>query len=197
MSIEIDELARQAANDGGVIEKVVGDLQNSSRKNRQRAASVLNAVAHLDASRISDYADQLTDALNRPEAQTRWECLEALCLVVPIESRVCDKALPGAESALFDEDNGLVRLSAMRFLCMLGATTENRSKKVWPLIDEAIQCYHGDPEFHEMLSAVTQFSEGKIDAGVKMALADRMAFDAENGKGSLARRAQLIVDNLK
>ena len=35
-----------------------------------------------------------------------------------------------------DEENGFVRLAALRFLCKLGATTAMRSEKVWPLLDE-------------------------------------------------------------
>ena len=61
------------------------------------------------------------DALNRPEAQTRWECLDILTALVDYDSRTCDKAVPGAEAALFDEESGPVRLAAMRFLCKLGA----------------------------------------------------------------------------
>ena len=68
----------------------------------------------------------------------------------------------------------------MRFLCRLGSTTENRSQKVWPLIDEAIQCYHGDIEFQEMLVAVIAFSEGKLADEVAEELKSRMAFDAKS-----------------
>ena len=85
----------------------------------------------------------------------------------------------------------------MRFLCKLGATTANRSEKVWPLIDEGIQCYHGDLEFNDMLVALLDFSKGKLAASVKKEFADRMSFDAENSKGTLKKRAQTIIENLK
>ena len=192
----IEELAQEAVHDDAVIADMVAKLGGSSRKQRQLAASVLNAISRIDAAGLTAYTDQLSDALNRPEAQTRWECLDAMTNIVPLESRLCDKAIPGAETALFDEENGLVRLAAMRFLCALGSTTENRSKKVWPLIDEAIQCYHGDPEFQEMLAGVVSFSTGKLDSQVKDELKSRMAFDAANAKGSLGKRAKLIVENL-
>ena len=107
--------------------------------------------------------------------------------MVDHDSRTCDKAVPGAETALFDEESGPVRLAAMRFLCKLGATTENRSERVWPLIDEAIQCYHGDLEFQDMLVSVIDFSAGKLAPSVKKELGARMAFDASNGKGPLKR----------
>ena len=193
----IEEVVQQALEDDAVIAELASKLEGSSRKQRQIAASVLNAVSRIDASKLVGCTDQLTDALNRPEAQTRWECLEAMTNIIPLESRLCDKAIPGADSALFDEDNGQVRLAAMRFLCTLGATTENRSKKVWPMIDEGIQCYHGDPEFQEMLAAVVSFSGGKLDSHVKEELCERMAFDASNGKGALGKRANAIRENLK
>ena len=47
--------------------------------------------------------------------------------LVQIDSRkACDKALAGAEAALFDEDNGFVRLGCSSFpVQALGSTTEN------------------------------------------------------------------------
>jgi len=71
-----------------------------------------------------------------------------------------------------------------------------RSEKVWPLLDEAIQCYHGDYEYQDMLIALIGFSEGKIAPSVKEGLKERMAFDAEKSKGALKRRSQQIIDNL-
>ena len=171
-------------------------LGGSSRRARQQAAHVLSEAAAADPNEVLPFADALVDALNRPEAHTRWECLEALSSLIPVDSRACDKAIPGAELALFDEESGPLHLSALRFLCRLGATTENRSEKVWPLIDEAIQCWHGDLEFQDMLVAVNEFSQGKLSPSVKAALSERMSFDATNGKGALKRRAAQIVANL-
>ena len=65
---------------------------------------------------------------------------------------------------------------------------------MWPLIDEAIRCYHGDPEFPAMLSGVYRMMIGGAADDVKTAAAERMAFDAENGKGLLKRRATRIVE---
>ena len=47
-----------------------------------------------------------------------------------------------------------------------------------------------------MLTAVIDFSKGKLADEVKASLADRMSFDAENAKGALQRRAQQVIDNL-
>ena len=192
----IEELCESALAKDEVLNTLVEELSGPSRRARQISSSVLSMVAKKDAGKLAAHADALIDALNRPEAQTRWECLDALTEMVAIESRSCDKALDGAEAALFDEESGPVRLAAMRFLCALGATTENRSEKAWPLIDEAIQCYHGDLEFQDMLVAVIGFSEGKLASDVKAQLKTRMAFDAENGRGALKSRAKQIISNL-
>lgn len=175
--------------------QLVETLSGSSRRDRQNAAATLAFLSKDHPDLLVPYGNAIVDALNRPEAQTRWECLDILSGLVEQDSRTCDRALPGAETALFDEESGPVRLAAMRFLCKLGATTENRSEKTWPLIDEAIQCYHGDLEFQDMLVAVIDFASGKIAPQVKDDLVARMSFDATNGKGVLKRRSQQIIDN--
>lgn len=194
---EVKAAADEAIANPKKVKALAAQLSASSRRERQAAASTLSLISKSKPEILIDYVDAYIDALNRPEAQTRWECLEVLTALVPIDARACGKATPEAETALFDEESGPVRLGAMRFLCKLGATTSNRSVKVWSLIDEGIQCYHGDPEFNDMLTAIIEFSQGKLDAEVKTQLAERMAFDAANGKGSLKRRAQQIIDNLK
>lgn len=194
---DVKAQAEEAVGKDDKIAEFVGELDSSSRRSRQQAAAVLSQIAQIDPEKIQPYANELVDALNRPEARTRWEALDALTQLVAIESRTCDKAIPGAEAALFDEDSGPLRLSAMRFLCTLGATTENRSEKIWPYINEGIQCYHGDLEFIDMLASVIDFSNGKLAPEVKTALAERMSFDATNSKGQLQKRAQAIVDNVK
>lgn len=193
----IKDLAAQAITSKDLLADLVEALGGSSRRSRQNAASVLAQVAKTNPELLTEYADSFIEALSCSEAQTRWESLDVLTSLVPLESRTCDKALPGAETALFDEDNGFVRLAACRFLCRLGATTENRSEKIWPLLDEAIQCYHGDYEYQDMLVALASFATGKLSSEVKVGLEERVTFDAEHGKGALKRRSQQIIDNLK
>lgn len=192
----IKETAQQAIGSEKMREELVADLSGSSRRARQDAAAVFAQIAKVDPEILVPYIDDFIDALKRPEPQTRWESLEVLTTLVPLASKSCDKALADAETALFDEENGFVRLAALRFLCKLGATTAMRSEKVWPLLDEAIQCYHGDYEYQDMLIALIGFSEGKIAPSVKEGLKERMAFDAEKSKGALKRRSQQIIDNL-
>lgn len=193
---EIKKLADECANNDKLLKEVVEQLEGSSRRNRQRAASVISALSKNDPDKLAPYVADMVDALERPEIQTRWECLEALTRMVPVDSRACDKGIKGAETALFDEGNDLLHLAAMRFLCALGATTEKRCEKVWPLIDEGMQCYHGDPAFQDMLVAIIGFSKGKITDEAKAGLAKRVAFDAEKGQGVLGTRSSQILKNV-
>lgn len=191
---KIMDCGQEALTDDDSLAALVQALGGPSRRARQDAAAALALVAREDGGRLADSVDELIDALNRPEAQTRWECLDALSLLVDVAGKKCDKAIAGAEAALFDEDSGPVRLAAMRFLCKYGAATPARSKKVWSLIDEGIQCYHGDLEFSQMLSAISDFGEGKISPEVRRDLIDRLSFDATSGKGAIKSRAAQIIE---
>ena len=193
----IQAMADEAVNDPAKLSNLVETLAAGTRRERQAAASAIYLVAKAQPDLLAGSIDALIDALNRPEAQTRWEALESLTLLIDLDARTCGKALADVETALFDEDSGPVRLGAMRFLCKFGATTALRSDKVWPLIDEGIQCYHGDLEFNDMLVALLEFSKGKLSDETRKAFAERMAFDATSGKGTLRKRARAIVDNLE
>jgi len=186
-------VAEAALKDAKLLASVVDALAGEDRRSRQVAASVVNCVALEKPSLLKPFAPQLADALHRPESQTRWEVLGAFECLVPVDARLIDKALPAAETALHDEESGVVRLAAFRLLCTYGATTARRSERVWPLIDEAIRCYHGDAEFPAMLVAVLALVQGAATDEVRIAAADRMEFDADFAKGLLKRRAMSIV----
>lgn len=160
---------------------LVEELAGSSRRRRQEVAHKIATVAHADASMVTPFVGSLMDALERPEAQTRWEVLDALTALVDEHAEEVAPAFEAAETALFDEDSAPVRLAGFVFLCRYGATSEERSDQVWPLLDEAIQCYHGDPEYRDMLVALLAFVQGAASAATKAALADRLKFDAQNG----------------
>ena len=185
--------AEAALTDPKLLASVVDALAGEDRRSRQVAASVVHMVAAEKPALLKPYAPQLADALHRPESQTRWEVLGTFELLVPVDARLVDKTLPAAETALHDEESGVVRLAAFRLLCAYGATTAHRSERVWPLIDEAIRCYHGDAEFPAMLVSVLALVQGAATDEVKIAAADRMEFDADFAKGLLKRRATSIV----
>ena len=192
----IKNIAESTLSNPELLSKIGNALKDGRRRSRQHAAQVLSAVAALDAQKVAPYGGILVDSLSRPEAQTRWECLDALTKLVDIDIDLCSRAIDGAETALFDEESGPLHLAAMRFLCKFGASSEENSEKAWPLIDEAIQCWHGDLEFQDMLNALIEFSEGDLSGSVRSEFADRMRFDSTTGRGALKRKAALIVENL-
>ncbi len=172
---------------------VISALAGEDRRLRQFAASVVHEVSIHDPERLKGYVAELADALHRPESQTRWEVLGTFEHLVHVDARIVDKALAGAEAALHDEESGVVRLAAFRLMSAYGATTAHRSERVWPLLAEAVRCYHGDAEFPAMLSGVFRIVSGNASDEVKASAAELMAFDAETGKGLLKRRASRIV----
>lgn len=187
-------VAQQAVSDPVVLSTVIETLSGEDRRARQHAASVTHEIALHAPELLKPYGAELADALHRPESQTRWEVLGTFEKLVAVDARLVDKALGGTETALHDEESGVVRLAAFRLLCAYGATTAHRSDRIWPLVDEAIRCYHGDAEFPAMLSGVYRMVIGAASDEVKLAAAERMAFDAENAKGLLKRRALRIVE---
>ncbi len=187
------ELAAAAPKSKKLLKEIVDALAGEDRRSRQFAASVVHEIGAEHPELLKTYAPELADALHRPESQTRWEVLGTFEELISVDARLVDKALAGAETALHDEESGVVRLAAFRLLCAYGATTAHRSERVWPLIDEAIRCYHGDAEFPAMLTSVYEMVTGNASDEVKLAAAERMSFDAENAKGLLKRRASRIV----
>lgn len=178
------------------LDRLAERLQSESRLTRQKAAGVYVKLARHDAQSILPFADVMIRALENEEARTRGSVLDALLVLVDLDPALGAKVSDYAEEALFDEDNGSLRLMGMRFLCKVGAKTPQASLKVWPFIDEALQCFHGDAEFNDMLHAVAGFAAGNIDETVKEGLRDRLSFDALNSKGSLRKRAQAVLDAL-
>ena len=190
-------VAEQALADPVIMEALAENLSTADRRTRQFSAAAIHLISDQDAQALVPFIDQIIDALHRPEAQTRWECLETLVNVSAHNAAACANAIAGAESSLFDDSSGAARLAAVRFLCAYGASDPKRAEKIWSLLDEAIQCYHGDSEFQDMLVAIIAFAEGNIGKEVSGALSSRMAFDAANSSGTLKRRAIQIVDLCK
>lgn len=160
---------------------LIQELAGSSRRRRQEVAHKIATVAKADPTMVTPFVDSLVDALDRPEAQTRWEVLDALAALAEEHAEDVACAFEGAETALFDEDSAPVRLAAFVFLCRYAAASEERSDEAWPLLDEAIQCYHGDAEYRDMLVALLAMVQGKASVATKQALAARLKFDSENG----------------
>lgn len=183
------------ATDKKTLEGLIAALSGSNRKERQNSAHTIALIAREDANVLVPYVDQLVEAIARPEAQTRWEVLDALAAISAVDPAKTERAMEGAEDALYDEESGMLRCTAFRFMSKLASTSSQRATKVWPLLDEALQCFHGDPEFGSMLDAVIEMLQtGEVDHATREAIAGRMTFDAEAGKSPLASRAQRIVE---
>ncbi len=180
-----------------VMAALVGGLSGANRRQRQEASHTIALAAAEDVNMVLPYVDELIDALYRPEAQTRWEALDALSEVVRVDPAAVEGAYDGAEASLFDEDSAIVRLAAFRFLVRLGASDPERSNQVWSLLDEAIQCYHGDPEYRDMLVALSDFVKGSISDETREALLARVGFDAENGYGYVRAISSEIISAAK
>ena len=175
------------------LEDVLALLSSPNRRQRQEAARIVAAVASHTPDQLAGHAETLVEALDNPEAQTRWEILDALSALVDIEPDAVAPAADAAEASLFDEDSAAARLSAFRFIARLGATGPEASDAAWPLLDESIQCYHGNPEYRDMLGALLDFVRGDISDASRSALVDRISFDAENGRGYVKAFSAEIV----
>ena len=176
------------------LEQHIENLSSASRKDRQNSAAKVAEISKTNPESLLPHGNAIVDALKRPEARTRWECFDALTNLVALDSKLCRRALEAAEEGVFDEESGTVRLAAMRFLCKLGSASPRLATSTWPLIDEALQCYHGDPEYTDMLVAVNDYAASKLPKQVREELIDRMEFDATNAKSGLLRRANSIID---
>lgn len=196
MPIADEVLEAPSEKDLAALRALTAALSGRDRKARQSAAHMIAQIAKAAPAAVAPFADDLVDAVDRPEAQTRWEALDALASIARVDPDAAARGFEGAEESLYDEESGLVRLTAFRYLAALGSCSPAWSAKAWPLIDEAVQCYHGDPEFDDMLDALLSFAQSDLDADVRRELADRMRFDARNGRGSLAVRARQIIEAL-
>ncbi len=186
-------VASQAIEDPQILEALIENLSSDQRRIRQFSAAAIKEISSLNPEILIKYVSEIADGLHRPEAQTRWECLEALSYVARLDPPDLDEVIEGAETSLFDEESGMAHLAALRFLCAYGAHSAKRATMVWPLIEEGIQVYHGDPEFVDMLVSVEYFASGNIGKVVKEQVSSRMAFDASNYSGDVGRYAAQIV----
>ena len=175
------------------IESFIESLSNPSRRRRQEAAHEIAEIAQTTPEAFEGRVEDLIDALYRPEAQTRWEILAALASLSEPYGNEVIKAFDGAEASLFDDTSSTVRLAAFLFLTRYGATSQKHSDQAWPLLNEAIQCYHGDAEYYDMLVGTLNFAKGVVSKETKAALKERFAFDAENATGYIQKFSAEIV----
>ena len=179
------------------VDRLIDELSGPVRRMRQEAASTLAQMTYEQPEKVEPEVERiveaLADALFRPEAQTRWEALGALCKLAETHPDLVEQAYEGAEASLFDENSSRVRIEAFRMLASLGATSPEKSDKVWPLLDEAIQCFHGDPGYRAMLDSLVGFASGNASDAAKEALVERLTFDAESSRGYIKSCSQAVI----
>ncbi|AKT48942.1 hypothetical protein ADJ70_08320 [Olsenella sp. oral taxon 807] len=176
------------------LKELVGELGGANRRRRQDAAHEIARLAKKDVDQLFDYAGDIIDGLDRPEAQTRWELLDALSEMARVDPGCVEEAFGGAEASLFDEDSSIARLAAFRFLTSYGATSGKRSDQVWKILEEAIQCYHGDPEYRDMLGCLLEMAKGTISDQTAQVMRSRVDFDARHGRGYIKAFSAEIVE---
>ena len=176
------------------LKELVGELGGANRRRRQDAAHEIARLAKRDVDQLFDYAGDIIDGLDRPEAQTRWELLDALSEMARVDPGCVEEAFGGAEASLFDEDSSIARLAAFRFLTSYGATSGKRSDQVWKILEEAIQCYHGDPEYRDMLGCLLEMAKGTISDHTAQVMRSRIDFDARHGRGYIKAFSTEIVE---
>lgn len=176
------------------LKELVGELGGANRRRRQDAAHEIARLAKRDVDQLFDYAGDIIDGLDRPEAQTRWELLDALSEMARVDPGCVEEAFGGAEASLFDEDSSIARLAAFRFLTSYGATSGKRSDQVWKILEEAIQCYHGDPEYRDMLGCLLEMAKGTISDQMAQVMRSRVDFDARHGRGYIKAFSAEIVE---
>lgn len=120
--------------------------------------------------------------------------LDVLSEMARVDPGCVEEAFGGAEASLFDEDSSIARLAAFRFLTSYGATSGKRSEQVWKILEEAIQCYHGDPEYRDMLGCLLEMAKGTISDRTAQVMRSRVDFDARHGRGYIKAFSTEIVE---
>jgi hypothetical protein len=188
----VAEEAQAAARNKKVLAKLVTRLSAGAKAERAKAAHLIHEVACLDVQRLFLHVDHLIAALDNPEPQTRWEVLGALEEIASRSAKLLDKAIIPTTNSLHDEDSSVVRLAAFRVLSIYGSTSIRRSEKVWPLLDEALRCYHGDSEYPGMLTALALFVDGRAPKALKLEAGALVEPDASHPKAAIARGARRV-----
>ncbi|MBE0476533.1 MAG: hypothetical protein IBX62_05495 [Coriobacteriia bacterium] len=188
-----DAVATRALAEPAAMRRLLEALSGPGRTERARAAEALHEVACREPQALKPYASELIDALERPEVQTRWEVLGGLEELARVDARLLDKAIAPATVSLHDAESGVVRVAAFRMLAAYGSTTARRAERIWPLLDEALRAYHGDPEYPGMLAGVVTLVEGAAPEAVRADAARTVEPETTHPRAAISRQAKRIV----
>lgn len=174
-------------------------LSCNTRALREFASRIFVEIASEKPELLVEFEADIIDSLHRPEPMTRYNALAMLLALLENDSKIVDRVrqsgddIDPLEDCLFDEESGQVRMGAFKILSRYGGTTATRSEKVWPLLSEAVRCYHGDSEFVPMLNELINMLGAKAAPTVRQEAGDLFCFDAENGHGLLQKKAAAIA----
>ncbi|MCL2403401.1 MAG: hypothetical protein FWC86_04135, partial [Coriobacteriia bacterium] len=189
----IEETVQTASECAKTRKELAESLGHQSRAMREYTAQVLTELMRADVALLQDHADDIVDALNRPESLTRYSMIEIIGELANLDSKIVTDAYEPLQDSLYDEDSGTVRLYAFRVLARYGATGPARSVKVWPDLSMALRSFHGDPEFMAMMNELIAMLAGRADTAVKESAVELFAFDAEHARGDLRKKAETIA----
>jgi hypothetical protein len=149
------------------------------------AASVRRTAVDLPAS-VLPYAGDVASALGCPERRTRWEALQALQALASHDARELVRLGEDVANTLYDSDSPAQRRLALAVLETLSRCSARAAALLWPLFDEALAFFRGEPEYPLVLASAVVFVEWGVECDVE-ALLDLATADA------LDRRARVRV----
>ncbi len=164
-----------------IVDRLIDELAGPVRRTRQEAASTLAEMAREHADRLEPDVERVTEALSTPCTAPRRRRAGRRSMpcggrhVPPGSWPRRPMRAPRPRCSTRTQSRALSTPSACSRAW--GASSPELSDKVWPLLDEAIQCFHGDLGT-AICSTACLSLPGRIDADAsKQALVERISFD--------------------
>jgi hypothetical protein len=189
---ELSPEAQAALKTKKAMGELVTRLFSDSKPERAQAAKTVHEASVASPAALEPHVDAMVEALEHPEPQTRWELLGALEEVARSSPKLLDKAVVPATACLHDAGSSVVRVAAFRMLAQYGGSSKKRAEQVWPLLDEALRCYHGDSEYPGMLAGLVLLVDGRAPDEVKKEAAALVEPDASHPRAAISRRARQV-----
>lgn len=118
-------------------------LKHHLKNVRAGAAKIIEEVAEKQPELVAPHLSDLTPALEMPEPQTRWMIIHTIGMCAKWNANVARQVFDSAASFLPKKNGTCLQDSAIRYFGYIGALTESDSKRVFPVLEEAI---HTVPE---------------------------------------------------
>jgi hypothetical protein len=131
--------AQVLAGDQPILVEAVGLLAYPDKNVRSGAAKIVEQVAETRPEWVAPYTRPLLDALEMPEAQTRWMAIHTLGLCASIEPAAAGLALPKAQEFILADSGVCLWDRTIVYLGYLGATSPGNLERVMPLLENALE----------------------------------------------------------